>query len=155
MSVVDIGAGSGLFTLEVAKMPETRVVAIDANSGMLDYIASKADELGLGNIECLNTDSVPYSLQASSVDAVIMVHVFHEFDPEVRDAVASEVSRILVLSGRLLLIDFPADPEVSGPPLGLRVDRSEADRIFGQSGLVPIMQLNFGSEFYGVVYQRQ
>ncbi len=155
MNVVDIGAGSGVFAFEVANMPDTSVVAIDAKTDMLDYLSAKAREQGLENIKLLHASSVPYPIGSSSIDAVLMVHVLHEFNPEDREAVAAEIERILKPGGKFLLIDFPADSEVSGPPVNVRVSRDEADRLFTETGLVVHKQLEFGSDFYGVVYQKR
>ena len=79
--VADIGAGSGYFSLPMAKLvgPEGRVLAVDIQTEMLDLIRAKMGRLGIENIELiLGTETDP-RLPPRSLDLVLMVDVYHEF----------------------------------------------------------------------------
>jgi peptidoglycan-N-acetylglucosamine deacetylase len=54
-SVLEIGAGSGRFTLDLAQRAE-HVVAVDVSPQMLALLSKKADRAGLTNIETLQGD---------------------------------------------------------------------------------------------------
>lgn len=49
-TVVDVGAGTGYFTLPAVKLTTGKVIAIDVNSKMLEYIQEKAQEQGVMNL---------------------------------------------------------------------------------------------------------
>ncbi len=52
-TILDIGAGTGVFAIPLAKSVK-RVVAVEPSSGMLDILRKKAEEEGLSKIECIN-----------------------------------------------------------------------------------------------------
>jgi ubiquinone/menaquinone biosynthesis C-methylase UbiE len=52
-TVLDVGAGSGIFALLLAKRAK-RVVVVEPSTGMLDILKKKAREYNLTNIECIN-----------------------------------------------------------------------------------------------------
>ncbi len=52
-TVLDVGAGTGIFALPLAKRAK-RVVAVEPSVGMLDMLRNRADSYGLTNIECIN-----------------------------------------------------------------------------------------------------
>src|SRR5262245_60622263 len=82
MVVADMGAGSGVISAMIADRvgAEGTVLAVDIQQEMLDAIAAKCKERGITNIEpVLGTNKSP-KLKPDSVDLVIMVDVYHEFD---------------------------------------------------------------------------
>jgi peptidoglycan/xylan/chitin deacetylase (PgdA/CDA1 family)/SAM-dependent methyltransferase len=53
--VLEIGAGTGIFTLEIARRCR-EVVAVDLSAGMLSVLERKAAAEGIGNIRTVNAD---------------------------------------------------------------------------------------------------
>ncbi len=81
MVVADVGAGSGYFTFRLAKeVGETgKVLAVDIQQEMLDYLSKRSKELKLGNVEpVMGTETDP-KLPEGKVDLILMVDVYHEF----------------------------------------------------------------------------
>ncbi len=79
-SVADIGAGSGWFTVRAARRVGAMgaVVAEDINPDAVKYVEERAKKEGLANVrEVLGTADDP-KLAAESVDAVLMLKVYHE-----------------------------------------------------------------------------
>ncbi len=79
-SVADIGAGSGWFTVRAARRvgASGTVFAEDINPAATKYIDERAKKEQLGNIRTvLGTPDDP-KLPPSSVDAVLMLKVYHE-----------------------------------------------------------------------------
>ncbi len=81
-TVADIGAGTGYLTRRLARQvgPAGRVFAVDIQPEMLAILTNSAARVGLTNIiPVLGTDTDP-RLAAASVDMVLMVDVYHEFE---------------------------------------------------------------------------
>lgn len=75
MSVLDVGAGTGRFTLALAPQAK-HITAVEPSSAMLNYLHQDASERGLTNISSLQTtwQEAPDTLQA---DIVICSHVLY------------------------------------------------------------------------------
>jgi predicted methyltransferase len=78
--VADIGAGGGWFSVRAARRvaPNGRVIAEEINPKAIDYIRQRAQREHLGNIEpLLGTPDDP-KLAPGSLDAALMLKVYHE-----------------------------------------------------------------------------
>jgi ubiquinone/menaquinone biosynthesis C-methylase UbiE len=79
-TVADIGAGGGWFSVRAAKRvaPNGRVIAEDINPKGITYIQQRAQREKLGDIETiLGTPDDP-KLTPDSLDAALMLKVYHE-----------------------------------------------------------------------------
>jgi predicted methyltransferase len=79
-NVADIGAGSGWFTVRAARRvgPTGAVIAEDINPQATEYIGKRVVKENLSNVRTvLGTPDDP-KLPAGSVDAVLMLKVYHE-----------------------------------------------------------------------------
>jgi ubiquinone/menaquinone biosynthesis C-methylase UbiE len=87
-SVADIGAGSGWFTVRAAKKvgPTGVVYAEDINPQATKYIDDRAKKESLGNIRTVLGVPDDPKLAPGSVDAVLMLKVYHEIAQPVRFA---------------------------------------------------------------------
>ncbi|UHG90589.1 class I SAM-dependent methyltransferase [Spirosoma oryzicola] len=110
--VADIGAGTGFFTFLMApKLPKGKVLAVDIQPEMIDYLQEGTAKRKLTNVEpVLGTESDP-KLPANSVDLVIMIDAYHEFSYP-REMLEKIVSS-LKPDGRVVLVEYRAeDPSV-------------------------------------------
>src|SRR5688500_7070813 len=89
-TVADIGAGTGLLTLPLARSG-ARVVAIDPNREML--AAARVHLRDLDNVEFVEAPAEETGLPSHSVDAIAVGQAFHWFDLE---RAREEFLRILV-----------------------------------------------------------
>jgi SAM-dependent methyltransferase len=80
MTVGDIGAGSGYHTVRLSRLvgPSGWVVAQDVRQDYLMQLAKRAERLKLANIKFALGESHDPRLPASSLDAAILVHMYHE-----------------------------------------------------------------------------
>ena len=79
-NVADLGAGSGWFTVRAARRvgPQGVVYAEDINPAAVRYIDQRAKKESLSNVKTiLGTPDDP-SLPPASVDALLMLKVYHE-----------------------------------------------------------------------------
>ena len=110
-AVADIGAGTGYLTRRMAKniSPGGKVYAVDIQSEMLVLLTNKLSREGITNVvPVLGTITDP-KLPAKSVDTIIMVDVYHEFDHpfEMTDAMC----RALKPGGRMVFVEFRGEDE--------------------------------------------
>ena len=104
--VLDLGAGTGYFTLAVAPMLETgKVIALDLSPEMLDSLSRRAREKHLtARVDAMVADATRTGLPDSSVDLVMSGNLLHELpDPP---AAVQEIARVLRPGGRVVIHDF-------------------------------------------------
>jgi SAM-dependent methyltransferase len=111
--VADIGAGTGYYSWRMAKEVGEKglVYAVDIQQEMLDLLAKKMTERGISNVKgVLGTITDP-KLTGQSVDLVLMVDVYHEFDHPFE--MVQAICRALKPGGRVAFVEFRAeDPKV-------------------------------------------
>ena len=106
MVVADVGAGTGYFSLKMAKrvMPGGRVLANDIQPQMLEILRGNAAAAGVTNVETvLGTESNP-NLPSGQLDLVIMVDVYHELSRPQR--ILQHLHSALKPDGQLVLLEF-------------------------------------------------
>ncbi len=112
-TVADLGAGSGYFTVRLARAVGAagKVYAVDIQSGMLELLKTAVARERLTNVvPVLSTEDNP-RLPDESLDLVLMVDVYHELSsPQVT---LGHLKRALKPGGRLVLLEYRAeDPNV-------------------------------------------
>lgn len=115
--IADIGAGSGYYSFRISeKVPRGKVVAVDIQPEMLDFLRKKSDGLKITNVEPHLGAIDDVKLPAGSLDAALMVDAYHEFSHP-REMLAS-LHRALKPGGRIFLLEFRGeDPNVPIKPL--------------------------------------
>lgn len=102
--VVDIGAGTGQFTLAVAPACKT-VVAVDVSPVMLDTLRTKVGQPGHSNIEVVHAGFLTYEHQGSPADFVYSRYALHHL-PDAWKAIAlTRIRRMLAPGGTFRLWD--------------------------------------------------
>ena len=103
--VVDLGAGTGLLTLALAGEVE-RLVAVDTSSAMLARLKQRAQEAELDNVDAVVADLRALPLEDQSVTLAVSNYAFHHLDDTGKELALSEVRRVLVPGGRLVICDM-------------------------------------------------
>jgi ubiquinone/menaquinone biosynthesis C-methylase UbiE len=150
--VADIGAGSGWFTIRLARRvgPRGLVYAEDVQRVMIDAISRRAGREGLANVKPVLGRNNDPSLPVGSIDAALMVDAYHEIENRV--AVLSNLARALKPQGRIGVIDFKLDGTGPGPSPEERVSPDVVVKDAAQAGLRLIRQEPFLEYQYFLVF---
>lgn len=132
--VVDVGSGSGYYSFRLAKLvPEGRVIGIDIQPEMVDYLARKAEQLGVANVESHLGKVDAIQLPQESVDAVLMVDAYHEFSHP--NEMMQSIVHALKPTGRIYMLEYRAeDSSVPIKPLH-KMSEAQCIREMAEVGL--------------------
>jgi len=112
MEIVELGCGSGFYTIAVAKaiQPAGLVFAVDIQQGMLDKLKVRMDQEGVENIIPVLADAEGHiPLDDGVADAVFSITVLPEI-PDPQKALL-QVKRILKDDGIFVNAEFLLDPD--------------------------------------------
>lgn len=121
--VADLGAGSGYFTMRLARTvsPRGKVYAADIDRQLLEYIERRAKEEHLQNVQPILADPHDPKLPPSSVDLIFICDTLHHISD--RQTYYSLLARALKPGGRLVNIDFQQHPLPVGPPVEMKISK--------------------------------
>jgi SAM-dependent methyltransferase len=104
--VADVGAGSGYYTVRLAKQvgPIGRVYATDIQPEMLSLLRKRVSKERLDNVELVLATDVDPRLPEGQLDLILMVDVYHELARP--QEVLRKLRAALKPDGRLVLIEF-------------------------------------------------
>lgn len=156
MKVVDMGAGSGFYTLEAAKKvgARGRVYAVDVQQDILNKIKNSASLAGLHNVEVIwgNIEKIGGTkLREAIADRIIISNTLFQIAPEDRDNLALETKRLLKPGGKMLVVDWSAGSPLSPKTL---VPRLLAEGIFQKVGLAIEKTFEAGDHHYGIIFKK-
>ena len=112
--VADVGAGGGYFTFRLAEAvgPTGKVLAVDVDQGLLDYVAAEAARRGLRNVETvLAGDTDPRIPEP--VDLLFTCNTVHHFAD--RSTYFRDARRYLRPGAKVAIIDY-VNKHRSAPP---------------------------------------
>ena len=108
--LADIGAGSGYYSFRIArKLPRGKVVAVDIQPEMLDFLKAESVKQGVTNVQPHLGAIDDVKLPPSSIDAALMVDAYHEFDHPVE--MLASLRSALKPKGRIYLLEYRAEDE--------------------------------------------
>jgi predicted methyltransferase len=115
MTVADVGAGTGLFTLIFAPAvgPTGKVYAVDIVPKFIEHIRGLAAEHQHANVQAVLCTERSVELPAGSVDLVFACDTYHHFEYP-RTTLAS-IHAALRPGGELVVVDFIREEGVSRP----------------------------------------
>jgi len=128
--VVDFGAGTGAFSIELARRrPDLRVIALDEQPGMLDLLRAKPAAHEVKNLQPMLTDEMD-SIKGRA-DRILAINVLHEIgDHDLRG-----MSELLKPQGAALIIDWDGEMDRPfGPPKGHTHSPAEASARLAKAG---------------------
>lgn len=151
--VADIGAGTGFFSFRVARLvPRGKVLAEDIDPEMVKDLKDTIHKTGTPNVQpILGTDTDP-KLPQGSVDLVLMVDAYHEFDHprEMMEAIVKSLKP----GGRVIDLEYRGeDPEVPIKPHH-KMTEAQAKKEMAAVGLTHVKTLHDLPQQHFMVFQK-
>jgi cyclopropane fatty-acyl-phospholipid synthase-like methyltransferase len=130
MSVADIGAGTGYFTVRLAKVAGVSVFAADIEPKMVAYLKNRATTEKLSNVTAVLAGASSPNLP-QPVDVALVVDTYHHLPN--RPAYFRDLRKSLKAGGRVAIVDFRKDaPE--GPPEHFRFTPEQIEAEMKEAG---------------------
>jgi FkbM family methyltransferase len=112
--VADIGAGTGYFTMRLARaLPGGKVFAVDLEPDMVKHLAQRAKHEHLANVVAVQATTDDARLP-EKVDLALMVDTYHHIDD--RRRYFAKLKESLKPGGRVAIIDFTLDSDIGPAP---------------------------------------
>ncbi len=109
-SIADIGAGSGYHVFKMASLADKGLIyAVDIQDEMLAALRDKKEAGARQNISIVKGSEKNINLPENSVDKVLMVDVYHEFNYPI--AMIASVKKALRPDGKLYLIEYRGEDD--------------------------------------------
>lgn len=151
--VLDLGAGTGLFSFISADITENQVYALDVSDIMIEYISKRQRETGKNIIARKVDEENNIPLEDDLLNFTIMVTVFHEIKD--RKYILEEIYRTLKEKGRLLIIEFHKKETDYGPPLDEKIEEIDLIEELSKSKFKKIKKVLETEKFYGIVFEKE
>jgi predicted methyltransferase len=115
MTVADVGAGFGAWTMAFAKWigPTGRVYASDIGAAQLDALRGSVQRERLNNVTVIEGNVSGTNLPPLCCDAILIRDAYHHFTSP--NDIVKSLAASLKPGGRLAVIDFPPRPNTEVP----------------------------------------
>ena len=144
--VADFGAGSGFFSVALAKRVgySGKIYALDIREEALEAIRSRAKSFRLLNIDAIKVDlehERGSTLKNDTMDKVIISNIL--FQAENKKNIIEEAYRILRPEGLAIVIEWKE-----------KVKKEETERLFEFTGFKKHKEFGAGSHHYGIIFKK-
>jgi predicted methyltransferase len=132
--VADLGAGTGYFVAGLSRRVGStgRVLALDVEPKMIDFMQRRIGQEKLGNVRAVLVAPDDPGLSPGSVSRVLVVNTWHHLDA--RASYASKLAAALAPGGEVWVVDFTPESDL-GPPPGHRLRAEQVMAELEQGGL--------------------
>lgn len=149
-TLLDVGAGSGFFTIPMAEATSGKVYAMDPDKRMLSVIEGKAKEKGLDNIELIQEYIESLRIQHNSIDFVMASLILHEV-PSLKEAL-TRIYEILKTGGHVLCLEYEKDDKITeGPPMDIRIPSADLQKVLKRIGFSIVKKTKINDGIYTVL----
>jgi len=134
-SIADIGAGSGYHVFKMAPFARQGLIyAVDIQDEMLKAIGNQKKEVGLKNIEIIKGTEQSVNLPENSVDKILMVDVYHEFNYPME--MLASMNKALRENGKIYLIEYRGEDDSIPIKKLHKMTESQAVKEFKANGFI-------------------
>ncbi|NQT64174.1 MAG: methyltransferase domain-containing protein [Candidatus Marinimicrobia bacterium] len=147
-TILDLGCGNGFFTFPAAvAMGEGMVIAADMSDDMLSLLRQRNTP---DNIQILQVEEVKMDIEDDSVDAAVLIAVYHEFKNPMENL--AELKRTLKPGGKMLILDWdPQADKERGPGKAHRVAKIQAIKDLKAAGFTVASHENYTLDMWMIV----
>jgi len=148
--VADLGAGTGYFTVRLAKrLPQGKVLAADVETDMVRYLGERAKRESVTGVVPVQSAADDANLPEPA-DLILVVDTYHHIGH--RRHYFAKLRASLRPGGRLAIVDFKADSP-NGPPPEHRIPPERVIEELGAAGYSLVEDHKFLSRQYFLVFQ--
>lgn len=146
--VADVGCGIGYLAIPAAQRVGTmgHVFALDLQEQMLVEGCRRSEAEKLANIAWILNPEDTVPLPAESLDVALMAVVFHEVKQAAK--LLKEIRRILVLGGKVGIVEWTPGFTQMGPPDDQRLSPSEVANSLKLAGFNRVRHEDLSPAFY-------
>ncbi|MFM2340231.1 MAG: hypothetical protein RLZZ360_867 [Candidatus Parcubacteria bacterium] len=139
--VVDIGAGTGYFTVRLAEQVRNgKVICFEQAPKMAEYLKDRVIGLGLANVDVQTTELDGSFKLEEQADLIFSVDVYHHLKDRI--VYFTKVLESLKPEGQLVVIDR-TEEKIEGQPMGHRVSPDKVKEEMKEVGFELIEELDF------------
>lgn len=157
MKVADLGAGSGYFTIEMAKSVGEggMVTAVDILDSALETVRARGLVAEVKNIQLVRANLEVLGstfLADDSQDFALLANVLFQNDQKL--GVIKEAKRILRPAGKLIVIDWQKGSGGFGPPDEFRIPKESILGLASQEGFVYEKDIIVDAYHFGLMFRK-
>jgi predicted methyltransferase len=157
MAVADIGAGTGLFTIELARavMPGGIVYAVDPQQYFLAYVDARAEKAGVEDVRTVHADQHKSGLAAGSIDLAFLCDVYHHL--ELPHTYLADLHAALREHGKLAIIDYDRTRQGTREWMHehIRADPAEFRAEIESAGFALVAEPKLLAENFVMIFERR
>lgn len=155
---LDLACGAGRYSLALAeRLDDAGVIyALDLWEEGIASLDRQEKKTGAASIKAVVADITQrLPLEDGGIDVCFIATALHDISAEKREAVITEVRRVLAPQGTLALIEFKKINQGPGPRAEHRIGEAEADGLVIPLGFSKENAVSLGESTYLVKYSKE
>jgi SAM-dependent methyltransferase len=155
--VADIGAGTGIFSIPIARTvgSEGMVLAVEVDEGFLPIIEQKAREQRVGNVRPVLGEFTDPRLPRTDVEVAFFHDVLHHI--EQREAYIRTLATYMAPGSRIVVVDYNGNvqgvPHANQPEMLIRPE--EVARWMADAGFDVTREIDMFDDKFFVIYTKR
>jgi ubiquinone/menaquinone biosynthesis C-methylase UbiE len=151
--VADIGAGTGVFSLPIARAAGAgKVYAVDVDRGLVDYIRTKAATERVANVKAVLGKFSDPALPAKDVDLAFFHDALHHISD--RTGYLRRLATYMKRSSRMAFVEMDEKNGAHSNDPDLQVTRAQLDGWMTDLGFKRVERVDLSREKWFAVYSR-
>jgi ubiquinone/menaquinone biosynthesis C-methylase UbiE len=151
--VADIGAGTGVFSLPIARAAGSgKVYAVDVDRGLVDYIRTKAATQGVANVKAVLGQFTDPALPAKDVDLAFFHDALHHISD--RTGYLRRLVTYMKRSSRMAFVEMDEKNGVHSNDPALQVTRAQLDGWMTDLGFKRVERVDLSRDKWFALYGR-